>query len=597
QKGIFTMRSIKWKLVAMYMGLVLIVMLVSGTYIVLRLQSNEINKSRDELVLYAEKIRDQVVLGYEEINFESALEDFSKLDTSGLELSGSILDERGETIATTLAVSPPYPSYKNQLIISALSGTEGFSESIKETGSEPAQEVMGYALPVTVDEEVRYVIYTRMDAASFRESLSATRQTMAVAVVISIILSAAMGYIFARSLTGPIELLSRRAKELAEGAFKQKIPVCSADEIGDLTDSFNYMSSELSRNIGEISREKTKLEIILENMSDGIIAFDQDGNTTLWNSEAARMLELETIDFTFTGFIKDFDINAGVYFDLERENVRQSIFPVGERFVNASFSPYMGDRGTLDGVVVVLQDITEQRKLEEMRKEFVANVSHELRTPLTTVKSYTETLLSGAMEDKELAAEFLEIIDSEADRMAFLVRDLLQLSRFDNDQVKPRLGQVNLSDFLERAVKQSKILAQQKEQELILGEVPKDIYITADRDRINQVMNNVLSNAIKYSPEQARIEVGFEEDEKYYKVSVADNGLGIKKEDLARIFERFYRVDKARSRSMGGTGLGLAIAREIMELHRGRITADSQYGRGTTMTMWFLKNYYKEDYE
>ena len=243
----------------------------------------------------------------------------------------------------------------------------------------------------------------------------------------------------------------------------------------------------------------------------------------------------------------------------------------------------------MEGVVVVLQDITEQKKLDDMRKEFVANVSHELRTPLTTVKSYTETLLDGAMEEEELAKEFLTIINSEADRMAFLVRDLLQLTRFDNKQVRLDMTEIEMNDFLNMTVRQNKIHAEAKNQQLSFRPYEHMVVVHGDRDRVGQVVNNIVTNAIKYSLEQATIRIFITEDEKYFKINVKDTGMGISREDLPRIFERFYRVDKARSRAMGGTGLGLAIAKEIMETHGGKLTAESEYGKGTTMTMWFPK--------
>ena len=589
------MKSIKWKLVALYLGLVLIVMVVSGTFILLSLQNIEVGKGRDQLTLYAEKIRDQVVMSYDEINFQNVLEEFYKLDTSSTQLQGNILNAQGETIASTSYVSRPFPTYKNSLIISALSGDEAFDSDITANdGAGGVKELMGYALPIIINDSVKYVIYTQMDASAMNQSLTETRQTILISVALALLLTAVMGYIFSKTLTDPILLLSRKANELAEGNLKQKIPVYSSDEIGRLTESFNYMASELNKNISEISREKNKMEIILYNMTDGVVSFDRDGAAVLSNAAALKMLGLTEMHLSFTEFIKEFDINSGVYLDVEREAAKQSIFALGELYINASFSQYYNERREPEGIVVVLQDITEQKKLDDMRKEFVANVSHELRTPLTTVKSYTETLMEGALDDRATAMEFLEIIDSEADRMAFLVRDLLQLSRFDNKQVQFKLVLINVSQFLAHNIKQNRIHAENKNQTLTLDPCPEDIFITADRDRVTQVFNNVLTNAIKYSLPGAKIRVFVTEDEKYYKISVSDTGMGIKKEDLERVFERFYRVDKARSRAMGGTGLGLAIAREIMESHKGRITAESEYGKGTTMTMWFLKNPEKE---
>ncbi len=583
------MRSIKWKLIAMYLGLVLIVMIVSGTYILLSLRNIEIDKSRAQLESYAEKINEQVVESVGEANFQAEL---MKTVTNAVGIQGNILDANGDTIASTTELKAPYPTYTDQAIIAAMNGMTSFSSGKRSTDSLGLlKEWMSYAMPAQADEDGRsYIVYTRLDAGDMQASLNQTTQTIVAAVAIALFLAAIMGYVFAQTLTGPILALTKGAKSLAEGGgLNQSLKVRSSDEIGQLTSSFNYMASELTKNMSEISREKNRLEILLHNMSDGVISFSRDGDLMLANAAATEMLGVEEMTMDFSQFIRAYDINSSVYLDMGNEPSKKVIFPVGKQFINANFSPYYDTAGRIEGVVVVLQDITEQKKLDDMRKEFVANVSHELRTPLTTVKSYTETLIEGAIEDREIALDFLGIIDSEADRMAFLVRDLLQLTRFDNKQVRLDITEIEMNEFLNITVRQNKIHAEAKNQELTFEPYPHDVVIYGDRDRVGQVVNNIVTNAIKYSLEQAQIRIYIGEDAQYYKISVRDTGMGISREDLPRIFERFYRVDKARSRAMGGTGLGLAIAKEIMEGHGGRLTAESEYGKGTVMTMWFPK--------
>lgn len=574
----------------MYLGLVFIVMIVSGTYILLSLQKIEVDKGRSQLELYAEKITEQVVLSYEESSFQVGLANFSN-SSSDIQLQGNILDKNFVTIASSSVSKPPYPEYKSSVIVAAAAGEAAFKTGEKKTdASGLVKEWMSYASPVTINGEVKYIVYARMDASSMQESLGQTKRTIALAVVLAMALTAIMGFIFARTLTEPILVLRRKARDLADGELDEEIKVQSDDEIGQLTLTFNEMAKKLNNTLLEISREKNKLEIILHNMTDGVISFDKDGNLIHANTASEEMLMLDGFQLSFPQFIKQFDINSGVYLDMGSEQTKQVVFPVGKKFINASFSPYSNAVNKLEGLVVVLQDITEQKKLDDMRKEFVANVSHEMRTPLTTVKSYTETLLEGAIDDREIAMEFLGIIDSEADRMAFLVQDLLQLSRFDNKQVVLNFTEINVNQFIADNVKQSKIHADNKKQKLWFEPYKKDITIVADKDRMTQVVNNIITNAIKYSLESADIKIYIEEDSMFYKIIVKDTGMGISREDLPRIFERFYRVDKARSRAMGGTGLGLAIAKEIMESHGGKITAESEYGKGTKMTLWFLKN-------
>lgn len=582
------MRSIKWKLIVMYLGLVLIVMIVSGSYILLSLRNIEIEKSRKQLELYAEKINDQVIENNEEEQFQETL---LRTVTNSVGIQGSILDASGDTVASTSTLEAPYPVYNDQAIITAMNGEPSFSTGKKSTDTFGLlKEWMSYAVPITgEDNEVRYVIYTRLDAGDMRSSLDQTTRTITIAVAISLFLAVIMGYVFAQTLTGPILALTKGAKKMAGGNFDQSLKVRSNDEIGQLTSSFNYMASELTKNMSEISKEKNRLEILLHNMSDGVISFNVEGELMLANSTASEMLGLDQVDMNFSAFIRAYDINASVYFDFADEVSQKATFPVGKQFINANFTPYYNASKQMEGLVVVLQDVTEQKKLDDMRKEFVANVSHELRTPLTTVKSYTETLIDGAIDNKEIAMEFLEIIDSEADRMAFLVRDLLQLSRFDNNQVQLDITQIDMNEFLTLTVKQNKIHAEAKKQEFSFQPYAKDVMIYGDKDRVSQVVNNIVTNAMKYSLEKAVIKISISEDDTYFKISVKDTGMGITKEDLPRIFERFYRVDKARSRAMGGTGLGLAIAKEIMESHGGWLSAESEYGKGTTMTMWFPK--------
>lgn len=572
----------------MYLGLVLIVMIVSGTYILLSLRNIEIDKARNELELYAEKINEQVIEGGSPEDFQ---ENLLRTVTNAVGIQGNILNADGDTIASTTELHAPYPEYTDQAIIAAMNGMTSFSTQKKSTDSFGLlKEWMSFAVPVRGgDNNISYIIYTRLDAGDMQASMDQTTRTIVIAVAIALFLATIMGYVFAQTLTVPILALTKSAKGMAEGKLNQSILVRSSDEIGQLTSSFNYMAEELAKNMSEITKEKNRLEILLHNMSDGVISFSKNGDLMLANAAAGDMLGLEKMDLDFPQFIRAYDINSSVYLDIENEPSKKVIFPVGKQFINANFTPFYGAAGKMEGVVVVLQDITEQKKLDDMRKEFVANVSHELRTPLTTVKSYTETLLDGAMEDPEIATEFLNIINSEADRMSFLVRDLLQLTRFDNKQVHLDIMEIEMNEFLSQTVKQNRIHAEAKHQTLSFEPYDSIVVIEGDRDRIGQVVNNIVTNAIKYSLEQATIRIYITEDKQYYKVSVKDTGMGITREDLPRIFERFYRVDKARSRAMGGTGLGLAIAKEIMESHGGRLTAESEYGKGTTMTMWFLK--------
>jgi two-component system sensor histidine kinase VicK len=337
----------------------------------------------------------------------------------------------------------------------------------------------------------------------------------------------------------------------------------------------------------EISSEKNKIETILKYMTDGIIAFNLDGEVIHANPAAKKMLGLDEINLGFNEFSEKYElgINLEELAFFEAAINKETSVEINNKTIKMYFALFTDEEQRAEGIIAVLQDITEQQKLENMRKEFVANVSHELRTPLTSIKSYTETLLDDGLEDVATAQRFLGVINSEADRMTRLVKDLLQLSRMDSQKMHFKMKVISFNDLVKNAVEKMQIEAKSKGQQLecfTIGEIPE---IKADRDRIEQVVINILSNSIKYTPENGRITVYIGKTYSEVYVKVSDTGIGIPESDVDRIFERFYRVDKARSREMGGTGLGLSIAKEIVEAHGGTITVSSEIGKGTDVTV------------
>ena len=333
------MKSLKWKLIAMYLGLVLLVMIVSGTYILLSLRNIEISKSRQELETYAKKINDQVITGGEEEYFQTEL---LRTVSNSIGIQGNILNAKGKTIASTTDLQPPYEDYKSSVIVAAMSGVASFSTGKKNTDSFwLAKEWISYAAPVKdVDGNIDYIIFTRLDATDMKNSLRQTTKTIIIAVMLALLLAAIMGFVFSQTLTRPILELTKGAKNLAEGSLNQKIKVRSDDEIGQLTASFNNMATKLEKNIADMSKEKNKLEIILHNMTDGVLSFDKEKELIHVNSASMDMLEVNELHLTFSQFIKKFDINSGVYLDMGPEVSQKVNFPVGNRFINASFSPY-----------------------------------------------------------------------------------------------------------------------------------------------------------------------------------------------------------------------------------------------------------------
>lgn len=471
---------------------------------------------------------------------------------------------------------------KSKNYLKALAGEIGDSESLFIVGN---KEYFDYARPI---ENTPLIFYFRYDREEWAGLMDEFNKIIQLSFLIAIILSLLFGYVLSKTITVPIVNLMHRARKIASGDFGRVLEVKSDDEIGKLTKAFNYMASELKKNLNEVSREKNKIETILNYMTDGIIAFNLKGEVIHINPVLKVMLGIkEEWDMNFNEFSKRYDLGVSIeeISYLETYKTKEVNTTIGDKYVKVYFAIFTDENKKPDGVIAVFHDVTEQQKLDEMRREFVANVSHELRTPLTSIKSYSETLLEGALEDKETATKFLSVINSEADRMTRLVKDLLQLSRLDNNQMKWNITKFSLEKLVRDCIQKLEISANEKDQTIECYKIGDVEDVEADRDRIEQVLINMLSNAMKYTPKGGKISIYVGKMYSSVYVKVKDSGIGIPKEDLPRIFERFYRTDKARSREMGGTGLGLAIAKEIIEAHNGEISVTSDIGKGTEFTI------------
>ncbi|MBP3519714.1 MAG: HAMP domain-containing protein [Oscillospiraceae bacterium] len=432
----------------------------------------------------------------------------------------------------------------------------------------------------------RYVVYIRDNKQTVQnltgQLVTLILEALAFGIVISILLS----FLLSKTLITPIERLTEGAEEVASGDFSQKIEVDSRDEIGVLTATFNDMAHQLESTLQEVENERNKLDTLFLHMTDGVVAFSRSGHIIQSNPAAEEKLGRALP----IGGSVDYDALFGDIASIEEvlepgsQGYVAASLEQGERSLELLLAPF--DKDHQAGVLVVIHDVTEQHRTEEMRKEFVANVSHELRTPLTNIHSYAETLVdsAGALpQDTEKG--FLNVILSESERMAHIVQDLLTLSRFDSGRSELNLTEFSFADAIESMVNANLLEAQRHGHTITTQLEPGLPRITADRERITQVMMNIVSNAIKYTPDGGRIEVsaGMAGADRVW-LEVADNGIGIPAQsDRERIFERFYRVDKARSRESGGTGLGLSIAKEIVDQHQGDIRIVEKETPGLTI--------------
>ena len=414
-----------------------------------------------------------------------------------------------------------------------------------------------------------------------------TKMIMLISTGAYIVISILVSFFVTKALVSPMKKLIKSAEKIASG---EKIEIEKNDnsnsEVGDLTNAFNIMTVELKQKFNEVNRQKKQIETILLHMTDGIIAFDMEGNIIHINPAAKQLLSITDNEDNFEKIFKKLkiDVNIEKIIYLENWTSSEQRKNVGEKYVNILFAPFQDENDRPGGVMVLIQDITEHVKLDNMRKEFVADVSHELKTPITSIMGYADTLLEGEY-DKETQNKFLSVIAAEARRMAKLVTDLLTLSRYDSKKMRVDKTEFDLGDLVKKCQEKLKFEIEKKNHNMecfVTASVPP---VEADKDGIERVVLNILSNAIKYTKENGTIKVyvGFVYNDAYIKV--IDNGIGIPEEDLKRIFERFYRVDKARTREMGGTGLGLSIAKEILNQNKGSIDIKSKVGKGTEVVI------------
>ena len=458
----------------------------------------------------------------------------------------------------------------------------------KSDDSDPTSPYMDVAVAVQRGES-RYIIYVRDDGTNAAALNSELMTLIVEALVFGLIISVLLSFLLSKTLITPIERLTEGAERVADGDFSQKLEVASRDEIGVLTDTFNDMARQLRTTLEAVENERNKLGTLFLHMTDGVVAFSRDGSVIQSNPAAEDMLGRaipiggsENYDTLFSDIAPLQGVLA-----VEPPGYLDGTRTVDGRSLELLLTPF--DQERLGGVLVVIHDVTEQHKTEEMRREFVANVSHELRTPLTNIRSYAETLVDNAGElPAAVEKNFLGVILNESDRMTHIVQDLLTLSRFDSGRSELKLALFSFPQAV-RDVYDAVLMEALRHGHTVTLDMPEGLpEIVGDRERILQVMMNVVSNSIKYTPDGGQIRISAGQWPGKVWMEVADNGIGIPAEDRGRIFERFYRVDKARSRESGGTGLGLSIAKEIIDRHEGTIELLDRPGPGLTVRITLL---------
>ena len=590
-------KSIHVKLVLIYVLLIIIALQIIGLYFSKELEDNlkanfqESIFQRIDLVQYSireemlKKDRDESSPTIQQ-SLSGIIREFATGDINEIR----VIDNRNRVLATS--------DINNQSIVGQRGNHEIVNQSISAQtaidkialDAETQKRIWILAAPIfdTVgpNGEILGTIYIESNIENVFDQVNEINRIFAVGTAISLVITIILGILIARTITGPISDMRKQAQAMSRGNFSRKVRVYGDDEIGQLAIAFNHLTNRLQEAQSTTEAERRKLASVLANMTDGVIATDRKGKIILINDPARSFLKISR-DTTLNrpiasvlGLEKDYTFEDLI-------NTKDAInldFSTSDNhlILRANFSVIQKETGFVNGLITVLHDITEQEKIEMERREFVSNVSHELRTPLTTMRSYLEALADGAWRDEQIAPTFLNVTQTETERMIRLVNDLLQLSKMDSREYTLNKEFVEFNKFFNRIIDRFEM---SKSQNVEFKRYLSDdsYFVEIDTDKLTQVIDNIISNAMKYSPDGGNVRFGVTVQENLLKVMISDDGMGIPKENVSRIFERFYRVDRARSRAMGGTGLGLAIAKEMIEAHGGNIWAESEEGVGTTV--------------
>ncbi|MGG1519004.1 cell wall metabolism sensor histidine kinase WalK [Paenibacillus oryzisoli] len=597
-RGIRFFQSIQAKLIIIYVLLILIAMQLIGVYFYKTVETyfkNDFLASRNsQVTLLAGFVESYMTGDPDSKNAAEGKKTYADLNefVSGLfsinNAEIQIIDANGNVISTSVASHLKQKNTQPE-VIRAL---QGIKENQRIFTDEDGYRKVIMAKPVGSGVRVLGAVYIIASMEDVYKTIRSINRILISGTLIALGLTAFLGVLLTSTITNPIKEITKQATAVAEGNFDQQVVIQGRDEIGQLGQTFNFMMNRLKEALSLNEEEKEKLASILTNMNDGVIATDDQGHVIVLNRRAKQILQAEEETTLGLPISEVLGIPLRTIREFTENEVKTTLLDIAlpddddDRLsVRITFTPIHRRGEGESGIIAVLQDVTDQEKLEQARREFVANVSHELRTPLTTIKSYLEALDDGAIEEPQLASRFISVTRSETERMIRLVTDLLHLSRLDSKQSMMSKSSTEVNEMLEEVADRFSFQLQQRKIYIGIHVEPGVTNLLLDRDKIDQVLDNLVSNAIKYTGDDGTIQLrAYKLERDLLAISVQDNGIGIPKKDLSRIFDRFYRVDKARSRNMGGTGLGLSIAREIVKAHGGTISLESELGQGTRVT-------------
>ncbi|WP_126425543.1 two-component system histidine kinase PnpS [Brevibacillus marinus] len=580
------MTRFRIKLTLTLLGIIAIILLLMGLFFAKVLERSYLQTLTDllrkEALLISEAIHAPEIF-YHPAALQQRVSNFSE----SVEARVTVIDQSGNVLVDTNTDPDRMENHADRPEFrEALRGNPQVSRRHSETLD---YDMLYVAVPVVSGGEVIGAVRSAMSMEGVSKAIHQMWYSLGTGLLITLIIGSLVSARISRGITRPIEEITRVARNITQRQFQSRVKLKARDEIGQLAEAVNFMASSLEQQMYEISENQQRLMGVLTNMTSGVMFVSENRRIMLVNPAIEAMLGTRQQDL-----VGKLHIEAGKNFGLSQfidrcidsgQRLREEvhIYYPQERILDVNIAPYINSKGEQRGVVVVLHDITEIRRLEKMRSDFVANVSHELRTPITSIKGFTETLLDGAMYDEEATRHFLQIISDESDRLYRLITDILELSKIEQRKIELRLTDVSVREVMAEiaALVQEQVVRKQ----LVFTLPDTDAVIQSDKDALRQILLNLVANAIAYTPEGGRIDLGIERKERMVDIKVSDTGIGIPEKEISRIFERFYRVDKARSRDSGGTGLGLAIVKHLVENLQGRISVQSKEGAGSTFVV------------
>jgi len=585
-------KKISWKLFFTYIIIIIICITFTGILAIISLRNFYINHLSSNLKSNATLVTNileddlstnnlsQIKLKTKDLGKELEIR-ITIIDINGIVLGDS---EKNPALMENHADRPE--------IKEALQGKTG--KSIRYSSTLEI-DMLYLAIPIIKNNQTLGIARLSLPLTEVNENISNLHKIIISATAIALVIASIISLIISLTITRPLQEMTKVSQKISKGDFSKKLKILNQDEIGQLADSLNLMSEELANKIRIISEDKDKMEVVLSGVIEGITAIDKEGRIILFNHALKNMIDCSSdrvLEKFHWEIIRNNQLNELLKETLQKGQALTreiTLFSPQEKIFHASANP-LTEKNKVWGAVVVLNDITEIKKLEKMRSEFVANVSHELRTPLTSIQGFVETLKEGAINDPEKAQYFLEIIEKQSNRLNNLIEELLQLSKIESQEIAMNLQSIDLRDLIDKTISEFKKKIEQKDHKIKINISPQLPLVKADPEQIEVVFRNLLDNAVKYTPDGGEIYISALEKAENIYIEVADNGIGISAEHLPRIFERFYRANKDRSRKLGGTGLGLAIVKHIVQAHQGTIGVESKPGKGSKFFFTLPKN-------